>query len=68
MIRRGASYTYEARAMVQYILEGHNEQETSEEFDVSRETVRRRLKTLGYTYEDLANFRDKSNHSKKKNS
>lgn len=58
MIRRGESYQFEAKGMVQFILEGHNEQETADEFDTSRETVRRRLRSIGYNYADLAEMRD----------
>lgn len=58
MNRSGESYGYEAKCMAHFILEGHDEQETADEFDTSRETVRRRLKMLGYTYADLVEFRE----------
>lgn len=64
MNRTLKSYVYEARSMVQFILEGNNEKETAEEFNVSHEIVRRRIKLLGYTYEDLVECKNK-NSSKK---
>lgn len=64
MYRTGESYKYEARSMVQFILEGHNKEETAEEFEVSCGTVARRIKSLGYTYEAIAELRDKR-HPKK---
>ena len=64
MYRTGESYKYEARSMVQFILEGHNEKETAEEFGVSRETVAKRIKSLGHTYEAIVELRDKR-HPKK---
>lgn len=59
MYRTVESYEYEARGMIQFILEGHNKKETADEFGVSRDTVNRRLISLGYTYEYIANLRDK---------
>lgn len=64
MYRTGESYRYEARSIVQFILEGHNKEETAEEFKVSRETVARRIKSLGYTYGTIADLRDEC-HPKK---
>lgn len=48
---------YEAKSMTEYILNGHSEIETANEFGVTPLTVRRRLKMLGYTYADLVEFR-----------
>lgn len=48
---------YEAKSMTEYILNGHSETETANEFGVTPVTVRRRLKMLGYTYADLVEFR-----------
>lgn len=59
MERTRESYLYEARCMAQFILEGHDEQQTADEFDTSRETVRRRLKSIGHTYADIVEIRKK---------
>ncbi len=49
----------EAKEMVKFILKGHNETETADEFCTSKDTVRRRLKSIGYTYADLKELADK---------
>lgn len=59
MERTGESYEYEAKSMAQFILEGHDEQETADEFGTGRTTVRRRLKSIGHTYADLVEMREK---------
>lgn len=59
MERTNESFHYEAKSMVQYILEGHSKKETQKEFNVSRETLDRRLLGLGYTFADLIEARKK---------
>lgn len=53
----GDNFFYEAKGMAQYILEGHNLQETADEFGVQKTQVRRRLKLIGYTVTDLIEAR-----------
>lgn len=56
------NYYNEAVSMKEFILEGHNEKETAEEFGVSTGTVRKRLSYyLNCTYADLAEMRKKGN-------
>lgn len=59
----GQIYGYEAKSMAQFILEGHNLQETANEYGTSRETVRRRLRNIGYTYAELRELYEKRQHN-----
>lgn len=58
MIRTERNYAYESKEMARFILKGHSEKETAEEFNVSCGTVRNRLKWIGYTYADLLELRE----------
>lgn len=57
MERTNESFYYEAKSMVQYILEGHSKKETKQEFRVNDRTLDRRLLGLGYTFADLVEIR-----------
>lgn len=58
MNRSGDSYGYEAKCMAYFILEGHNQQQTADEFNTTRKTVTKRLKLIGHTYADLVEIRE----------
>lgn len=49
---------YEAKGMIHCILEGSSEIETAESYGVSVGTVRNRLKSMGYTAEELIELRE----------
>lgn len=53
----GGNFFYESKAMAQFILAGHSLEETADEFGVCKGTVRYRLKSIGFTYSDLAKIR-----------
>lgn len=58
MTRMQEIYMYQARGMVQFILEGHSESETAKEFNVTCKAVRNRLQWIGYTYAELVELRE----------
>lgn len=58
---------YEAKGMVHCILEGNSEIETAESYGVSVGTVRNRLKSMGYTAEELIELRESRKMAKQQN-
>lgn len=59
MTARQAYYRGEAKEMANCILRGSSIEQTAKEFETSTETVRRRIKLLGYTSQDLVEIREK---------
>lgn len=49
----------EAKAIIEFIIEGNNKLQAAEEFGVSEFTIDRRIQRLGYTFEEIAKIRDK---------
>lgn len=47
----------QAESMALFILDGHNLNETSDEFGISKEAIRYRLKLIGLTCTDLEKAR-----------
>lgn len=66
MNTRYAFYRGEAKEMANYILKGHNLEQTATRFDTSKETVRRRLNLLSFRYKDLVEIREKRKAEKAK--
>lgn len=64
MVYRKTYYIGEAKEMAKCILKGYSVQQTADEFETSKETVRRRIKLLGLTTECLVEIR-KNRQSKK---
>lgn len=52
-------YDGEGKAIVKFLLQGHTRKEAADEFGISVDTVKTRVKSQGYTCEGLRDYYQK---------